>query len=275
MRAHATHGGHGVTVVVGAAIRLQPTPELGIALRAGLRFQNPEYMQRQRRGFWLGRTPRNIECWLEERDGTLEIPRGAANLLIAEARNLAVPLALENRTLTLPPLDLAPPSGLCDYQLAACQAALDKPQGCIVIPCGSGKTIVGSAIVRHARQPSLILVHQLDLIAQWAKALDDCGAPIGVFGGGEHDVQPITIATIQTLATLSRETFDELAQHFGLVILDEAHRAPAASFTSVLHRLPASRRYGLTATPNRSDGLDALLDLYIGPRLFTYKSLRR
>jgi len=112
------------------------------------------------------------------------------------------------------------------------------------------------------------VAHQLDLIAQWTEKLDGCGAPLGVFGGGRHELRPITIATIQTLATLSPEVFADLAGRFGLVILDEAHHAPAASFASVLHRLPARRRYGLTATPDRTDGLGRLLDFYVGPRLY-------
>lgn len=257
-----------IRVAVGAAIRLRPTEELGAGLRSALQFPNPAFVQRERRGFWLGRTPKFIECYSEDRDGTLELPRGAADLLIRNAKALDLALGWDNRTLTLPELDLAPAVGLRDYQHAAMGSALRFPQGCIVMPCGSGKTVVGAAIIRAARQPALVLVHQLDLIAQWREKLEGCGAPLGVFGGGHHDVQPITIATIQTLATLSREAFADLAGRFGLVILDEAHHAPAASFASVLHRLPARRRYGLTATPDRTDGLGKMLDFYVGPRLF-------
>ena len=56
---------------------------------------------------------------------------------------------------------------------------------------------------------------------------------------------------------------------FGLLILDEAHHVAARTFHSVVDRCPARYRLGLTATPEREDGLTALLDLFMGAPLVT------
>ena len=54
-----------------------------------------------------------------------------------------------------------------------------------------------------------------------------------------------------------------------LLILDEAHHVAASTFHSVVDRCPARYRLGLTATPDREDGLTALLDLFLGAPLVT------
>jgi len=52
-----------------------------------------------------------------------------------------------------------------------------------------------------------------------------------------------------------------------VVIVDEAHHTPARTFREVLSWLPAKYRFGLTATPKRSDGLTPMLLACIGPEL--------
>jgi len=49
------------------------------------------------------------------------------------------------------------------------------------------------------------------------------------------------------------------------VLLDEVHHAPAVTFTEVLGSFPAAFRYGLTATPDRADGLGPFMELAAGP----------
>jgi superfamily II DNA or RNA helicase len=61
---------------------------------------------------------------------------------------------------------------------------------------------------------------------------------------------------------------EDAAKRFGLVVLDEAHHCPAASFTEVLQAFPARHRYGLTATPERADGLTPFLAATIGPAVY-------
>ncbi|HWN72085.1 MAG TPA: helicase-related protein, partial [Haliangium sp.] len=61
---------------------------------------------------------------------------------------------------------------------------------------------------------------------------------------------------------------EELGQRFGCVVADEAHHVPMSMFRHVIAHLPGKYRFGLTATPEREDGLTPLLELCIGPQLF-------
>jgi superfamily II DNA or RNA helicase len=257
--------------VVDSAIRLPPEapPRLVERLRLALRFCNPAFVARRRFGRSVWGVPEFIECHDDDpRNGGLALPRGAVEILRRFAEEERVDLAFDDRRLALPDLDLAPLRGLRPYQERALAAALGGVQGTIVMPCGSGKTVVGAALVRAAHQPALILVHTLDLVGQWTSALGDAGAPVGLVADGRLDVQPITVGTVQSIGALPEEAFDQIAARFGLVITDECHHLPADSFRTVVHRFPARRRIGLTATPERADGLTPLLGLYLGKALF-------
>jgi len=98
------------------------------------------------------------------------------------------------------------------------------------------------------------------------RARDLFDLPAGAFGmvgdGKDRLGTHLTVATVQTLA---RRELEELAGRFGVVVLDEAHHAPAASFVNVLQAFPARYRLGLTATPDRADGLGGAMLAVLGP----------
>jgi len=49
------------------------------------------------------------------------------------------------------------------------------------------------------------------------------------------------------------------------VVLDEAHHAPAEQVAAVIAQFPARYLLGLSATPYRRDGLDAVIGFHVGP----------
>ena len=60
---------------------------------------------------------------------------------------------------------------------------------------------------------------------------------------------------------------EDFLNSFGCVILDESHHAPASTFERLINLFPARYRYGLTATPERRDGLTFMLNGVFGPIL--------
>ncbi len=129
-------------------------------------------------------------------------------------------------------------------------------------------TRIGLGSIARLRTPSLVLVHTLDLAEQWLGELKDkLGLDAGLIGDGEERPAPVTVAVVQALVRWEEARLDELLGGFGLVILDEAHHVAASTFHCVVDRCPARYRLGLTATPEREDGLTALLDLFLGAPL--------
>lgn len=122
-------------------------------------------------------------------------------------------------------------------------------------PTGSGKTVViakmlGTAASRGYR--AWFLVHRRELIKQSVQTLtDSAGIPLGIVAAGfpGNRREPIQVCSVQTL-TKRRHLLDDPQ----LIIVDEAHHTPAASWGSLISMYPNAVIIGLTATPERLDG---------------------
>ncbi len=244
-------------------------PKSHALLERRLTFPNPEYVNRVRFGRWTGATPEEITLITEDETGRLQLPRGAVGLLREVSAMTGQSVVFEDqrvvRPMTPPVMTLQPR----DYQARAASALIRHLQGCVVIPCGGGKTVVGAAAIAYAGQAALVIVHTQDLLEQWSSVLRAMlGIAVGTVTEGVLKPAEVTVATVQTLIGLSREALAELGKRFGMIIVDEAHHVPAATFREVLAAFPGRYRFGLTATPERADGLTSLLNLCIGPTLF-------
>jgi superfamily II DNA or RNA helicase len=163
-----------------------------------------------------------------------------------------------------------PTLGLRPDQAAVVEKAVKVTQGFVVAPCGSGKTMCGLGVIARLRTSALVLVHTVDLAEQWRTRIKDfLGLETGLVGAGDETVKPISIALVQSLWRWSEEKVKALLEQFGLLIVDEAHHVAARTFSQIVDRAPARYRIGLTATPERADGLSALLELFLGNRLAT------
>jgi superfamily II DNA or RNA helicase len=132
----------------------------------------------------------------------------------------------------------------------------------ITAPTGAGKTIIGLALIAERKQPTMILVHSLELMHQWADRIHQfLGIRAGQIGGGKRDVQAVTVGVVNSVL----KHLDELTPLFGHVIIDECHRTPCKTFSDCLARFDAMYTLGLSATPARRDKLERLMFLGIGP----------
>lgn len=229
-----------------------------------LTLPNPQFVTRQRLGKWLGDIEETVTL-AERYEGCLVLPRGFLEPLCAMLKRAGLAWNIDDRRLKLPEIELQLRGELRPYQAEAMEVMTRHGSGVLIAPCGSGKTCIGAALIAHWRQPALILVHTRQLAKQTAEAIERwLGVRPGLIGEGVCDVQPVSVGIIQTLAT-QPDLADTLAERFGLVLLDEAHHCPATTFTDVLKRFPAAFRFGLTATPNRRDGLAPFMTAVIGP----------
>ena len=153
--------------------------------------------------------------------------------------------------------------GLRPYQEDALAAwKKNRCRGVVVLPTGAGKTIVALAAVAHIRQSTLVVVPTLDLMEQWARRLEEVfRQPVGLLGGGSKEAKDITVSTYESACL----TMEFIGNRFGLIIFDECHHVPSERNRIAATMCLAPYRLGLTATPERQDGMDAQLDTLLGP----------
>jgi DNA excision repair protein ERCC-3 len=197
------------------------------------------------------------------------------------------------------PLDLAlrdrtksgAPFALRDYQNDAVDAfhaagTERGGSGVIVLPCGSGKTIIGIGAMTKCRMMTLVLTTNITALRQWRNELLDKTTltedMIGEYSGETKNIRPVTIATYHILTyRRSREgAFPHFelfnVENWGLIIYDEVHLLPAPVFRYTAD-IQAKRRLGLTATLVREDGRETDVFSLIGPKKFDipWKDLER
>ena len=147
--------------------------------------------------------------------------------------------------------------------LAAWSAA--RGRGVVVLPTGAGKTHVAVMAIEEKKRSALVVAPTLDLVRQWYDLLSATfDGPIGVVGGGDYDVRPLTVTTYDS-AHLYMERF---GAKFGMVVFDECHHLPSEAYALAARACLAPFRLGLTATPERNDGRDALLAELVGPIVY-------
>ena len=174
-----------------------------------------------------------------------------------------------------------------DYQEEAARAVLGSMEngkikagagyGVVVLPCGSGKTIVGMVLMSILKTNTLILTTNVAAVHQWMDELLDKTElqpeEIAEYTGDSKTVAPVTVATYQIITWRPDKESD--FPHFkifrerpwGLIIYDVVHLLPAPVFR-VTAELQAVRRLGLTATLVREDKAEDAVFSLVGPKRY-------
>lgn len=106
---------------------------------------------------------------------------------------------------------------LRDYQKQALDAwFLNGRRGVLVLPTGSGKTVIGVKAISLLNTPTLVVVPTLDLLDQWRSRLkEEFKVEVGILGGGEQDIKALTVSTYDSAYIHA----DKLGNKFGFIIL--------------------------------------------------------
>ncbi len=169
-----------------------------------------------------------------------------------------------------------------DYQETAVNSFLGSGErgtgfGTIVLPCGSGKTIVGLLAMARLKTRTLILCPNVQSVHQWmreiAEKTDIPKDMVGEYSGDSKEIKLITVSTYQILTYRKPGCEDYL--HFsllrdgkwGFIIYDEVHMLPAPVFR-ITAELQSIYRLGLTATLIREDGREDEVFSLVGPKRF-------
>lgn len=147
---------------------------------------------------------------------------------------------------------------LRDYQQQAVNTIVRDAQvpgnSVVVLPCGSGKSLVIAKAVERLANTSLILCPNREILSQNHKKLSQYVPEnsIGVYSASfdRKDIRKYTLATIQSIYKRP-----ELFEHIPLVFVDECNlvsvKAASSMYTDFFKKVGNPKVFGLTATPYR------------------------
>jgi len=160
--------------------------------------------------------------------------------------------------------------------------------GTLNLACGKGKTHIGIQCIADVGRRTLVVCHSNVTVSQWVvsirRSLPDLivAEYHGAASGSKQaeEVADVVVATIHPLifsrsaASSSSSSGSsgssgsrEWLATFGLVIYDEIHIYGANKFSRIFDIVRAKRQLGLSATPDRNDGMDRVFQLKVGPTL--------
>ncbi|MEM9828638.1 MAG: DEAD/DEAH box helicase, partial [Planctomycetota bacterium] len=139
-------------------------------------------------------------------------------------------------------------------------------RGILVMPTGTGKTVVAIDLIRRHATATLVVVPVRDLMYQWHDVIRQrLGIDAGLIGDGVHRVSPVSVTTYDSAAI----HMPRIGQQFDMLVFDEAHHLSGAWRSDAARMSVASIRLGLTATPPEDPERLASLHTLIGPTVFT------
>lgn len=151
-------------------------------------------------------------------------------------------------------------------------------QGSIILACypGFGKTITTLSVSSRVGLKTLILVNRVILIDQWVASIRNFfqgGVRVQVLSATNQVDADADFYIMNAINTGKRS--EEDYEGVGLLVVDECHLMITTVFVRALGFVCPRYLIGLSATPFRPDGLDALLDIYFGTERIVREMFRR
>lgn len=227
---------------------------------------NPKFYENERLRLSNHATPRLIRCYVEELD-RLCVPRGLLDAARRVIETAGSRFELDDQRNDPVIVELSSAITLSHGQQAAVDDVIGNDHSVLVAPTGAGKTVMACAVIAAHQVPTLILVDRTPLVEQWkSRLMEHLGLgrrQIGRVAASAKSSGIVDIATLQAVAR--RADASSLFEGYGLVIVDECHHLPARSFEIAVRDARCRRWLGLTATPYRRDGLEAIITMQCGP----------
>lgn len=249
-----------------------PTDTILDYCKKDLVFNNPDYIKKQRLGFWIGKTPKTIKLY-DFYDYKLYLPIGCFDdiwKIYPKKEDYIDMCSINTRTIKSNIM-------LREYQKPCTNALKKYVNGLFVLPAGTGKTQIALECASVLGQHTLFITHTKELLNQAkTRCEENLICSTSTITEGKSDINgDIVFATVQTLSNLV-DNYSINQNEFGLIVVDECHHAcsnaeSVAMFEKCINYFSARYKLGLTATLSRSDGLEKTTTKILGNVIYELK----
>lgn len=141
--------------------------------------------------------------------------------------------------------------------------------GVLSLPCGYGKTFCAIRTICRLGVAGLIVVPTECLMDQWMDAIRTFvpTAKVGYIQQGHVDVDDKDFVVAMLHSLCLKDYPVEIFDHFGITVFDECHHIASEVFCKAMMKIRTKFTLGLSATPERRDGLSRVFYEFIGPLL--------
>lgn len=250
---------------------------------------NPVFFKHQAIGTSNYDTSRWIYLGKDHLSGYIQVPRGLCDELLGNVKRADIEYEIEDERQQGRNINVVFKGELRAEQEMALKELLKYDNGILYAATAFGKTVVSSAIIAQKKVNTLIILESSALIEQWKDALDKFliineELPtyetktgrirkrknlIGTLQGA-HDSMTGIIDIAMAGSLCKKGEYHKLLDQYGLIIVDECHHSASETVANVLQEAKAKYVYGVTATPKRSDGLEKINYMLIGPIRHSY-----
>jgi len=236
-------------------------------------FENPQIKTLQLLRKPIYNTPRYIKNF-EYDNKTLRLPRGLMRAVITLLQRYNLDTTYRDKryyqSVEFPKVTY----NLREEQQKAIEQIGKKDFSLCIAPPGFGKTLIGAKMIEIRKCNTLVIVNKNMLLDQWIERFVNyfgyTKKEIGYLGKGKNRLNTlIDVATMQSL----KNNLDSI-KNYSFVIVDECHHIPALTFEKIIKQFCGKYILGLSATPNRKDGMEPLIYQQLGSIAYEVKSKR-
>lgn len=232
-------------------------------IKESLSIENSEWLWKIKNKQRMFNTQRFLHFYKDGK-GSLILPRGYLSELTKILKDNEIDFDIQKEHILKPEIDLTFYGELRNYQQTSVDILLKRNEGVLCAPTGGGKTIIALKMIEQRRQPTIILVHTIDLVKQWIQRIKTfLHYDAGIIGDGNFDIRPVTVSTVQSLIKHL-----DILENFGYLINDECHKTGSRTYTDIISNFRGKYINGYSATPFRNDGLDKVIEWYCGNILY-------
>lgn len=268
-------------------------PRLQNQIRIMAAFDNPVYCKNKMLGYSNYYNFSSVYMG-KDIDGYIRIPRGLLEKLTSACDKSSIPYEISDHREKGRPIRVTFNGDLRLQQDLAAQALLAYDNGVLSAATAFGKTVVCSYLIAQRKVNTLILLQSKDLQKQWVEELDkfltiDEEPPTYTTKSGRIKQRTSVIGMISSTkkaptgivdvalvgSVYNKGNFNELFNSYGMVIMDECHHAASSTSVNVLEKVNARYVYGVSATPKRTDELERIIFMLLGPVRHSFTAKER